>query len=167
MHMRPRSGVIWYKSRAYMISVEWMSEMRPSDITNIVTFKWLRSNFILLPALHQDPFLEGVRRMYTYSQIWRTMTWNALECKHMQSHAGNQALQIINLYSIYLHIDKFLCCFSSRGVVDIRSHLVKNKLMWKRMITMRPLQLIKISHIIKISTLNKKSIYLPPQKTWK
>ena len=135
--------------------MEWMSIMRSSDITNTATFIRLTSNLILLLALHWD----GVRRKYTYSQIWRTMAWNALEWKHIQAI---RHCKIINLYSVDLHVDRFLCCFSSRSVVDLGSRLVKNKLVRKRMISLRPLQLIQISNIINISTLNKKSICLPP-----
>ena len=139
--------------------MEWMSKMRSSDITNMVTFIRLCSNLILLLALYRDALLEGVRWKYAYSQIWRTMAWNALEWKHIQAI---RHCKIINLYSVDLHVDRFLCCFSSRSVVDVGSRLVKNKLVRKRMISLRPLQLIQISNIINISTLNKKSICLPP-----
>ena len=139
--------------------MEWMSIMRSSDITNTATFIRLTSNLILLLALHWDALLDGVRRKYTYSQVWRTMAWNALEWKHMQAI---RHCKIVNLYSVDLHVDRFLCCFSSRSVVDLGSRLMKNKLVRKRMISLRSLQLIQISNIINNSTLNKKSICLPP-----
>ena len=88
----------------------------------MVTFIRLYSNLILLLAFHWDALLVGVRRKYTYSQMWRTMTWNALEWKHMQAIRD---CNIVNLYSVDLLVDRFLCCFSSPSVVDLGSRLYK------------------------------------------